>query len=70
VEKGFNYGSRAVVFPFLFYLFKQNYFEKKMSVFRREIPLAVGCLAFFSLADALGNELMWGNNERIVRKYK
>lgn len=62
--------SRLAVFPYLYYLYSKNYFEKKLSLAKREIPLLIGCMAFFAAADYLGNEIMWSNNERIIRKYK
>jgi len=63
-------GSRVLIFPFLFYLYHKSYFEKAKPVIKREVPLLIGCLCFFQVSDYLANELMWSNNERIIRKYK
>ena len=54
-----NYSFRIAVFPYLFYLYKQKYFEKNISMFKREIPLSIGLLMFTYFGDYLGSELMW-----------
>jgi len=54
----------------MFCLYRIKFFEDELKIKKRSFFLIFGWFMLFKISDFFGNEIMWGNCERIVRKYK